>query len=64
VKYGARQLRLVIPYFGYSTMERAIKSGEVVTAKTRAIALCHPTRTRGQSRVHGRSSRRRHTALF
>lgn len=39
VKYGARQLRLVIPYFGYSTMERAIKSGEVVTAKTRARLL-------------------------
>lgn len=39
VKYGARQLRLVIPYFGYSTMERAIKPGEVVTAKTRARLL-------------------------
>ena len=25
-----------MPYFGYSTMERAVKSGEVVTAKTRA----------------------------
>jgi ribose-phosphate pyrophosphokinase len=36
VKYGARSLALVIPYFGYSTMERAVKAGEVVTAKTRA----------------------------
>jgi ribose-phosphate pyrophosphokinase len=36
VKYGARSLALVIPYFGYSTMERAVKTGEVVTAKTRA----------------------------
>lgn len=36
VKHGARSLVLVIPYFGYSTMERAIKPGEVVTAKTRA----------------------------
>jgi len=36
VKYGARSLALVIPYFGYSTMERAVKPGEVVTAKTRA----------------------------
>lgn len=38
VKYGAEQLSLVIPYYGYSTMERpdAGKSGEVVTAKTRA----------------------------
>jgi len=24
---------VVIPYFGYSTMERAVKSGEIVTAK-------------------------------
>lgn len=36
VKYGADRLTLVIPYFGYSTMERAVRSGEVVTAKTRA----------------------------
>jgi ribose-phosphate pyrophosphokinase len=36
VRYGARSLTLVIPYFGYSTMERAVKAGEVVTAKTRA----------------------------
>jgi ribose-phosphate pyrophosphokinase len=36
VHYGARRLTLVIPYFGYATMERATKPGEVVTAKTRA----------------------------
>jgi ribose-phosphate pyrophosphokinase len=36
VKYGARSLSLVIPYFGYATMERAVRAGEVVTAKTRA----------------------------
>jgi len=36
VNYGARRLSLLIPYFGYSTMERAAKPGEVVTAKTRA----------------------------
>ena len=36
VRYGAHSLALVIPYFGYSTMERAVKVGEVVTAKTRA----------------------------
>lgn len=35
-KSGARTLTLVVPYFGYSTMERAGKPGEVVTAKTRA----------------------------
>ena len=38
-KYGARRLDLVIPYFGYSTMERAVKPREVITAKTRARLL-------------------------
>jgi ribose-phosphate pyrophosphokinase len=33
---GARSLSIVMPYFGYSTMERAVRRGEVVTAKTRA----------------------------
>jgi ribose-phosphate pyrophosphokinase len=36
---GARSLTLVIPYFGYSTMERAVKPGEIVVAKTRARLL-------------------------
>lgn len=35
-KYGGKTLTLVIPYFGYSTMERAVKPGEVVTGKSRA----------------------------
>jgi len=39
VRQGARSLALVVPYFGYSTMERATQPGEVVTAKTRARAL-------------------------
>ncbi len=39
VKYGARSLTVVCPYFGYSTMERAVRPGEVVTAKTRARLL-------------------------
>jgi ribose-phosphate pyrophosphokinase len=39
VKNGARTLVLVIPYFGYSTMERATKPGEVVSAKTVARQL-------------------------
>ncbi len=30
---GARRLLFVVPFFGYSTMERAVKPGEVVTAK-------------------------------
>jgi ribose-phosphate pyrophosphokinase len=39
VKYGARTLTLVIPYFGYGTMERAERPGEIVTAKARARLL-------------------------
>lgn len=39
VKYGARSLMLLVPYFGYQTMERAVKSGEIVAAKTRARLL-------------------------
>src|SRR5258708_5159363 len=48
VKYGARSLDLIIPSFGYSTMERAVKFGEVVTAKTRARLLSSiPSAARG-----------------
>lgn len=36
VGLGARTLTMVIPFFGYQTMERRVKSGEVVVAKTRA----------------------------
>ena len=39
VQCGARSLTLVIPYFGYSTMERPVKGGDVVTAKARARLL-------------------------
>jgi ribose-phosphate pyrophosphokinase len=39
VKHGAGSLVLVIPYFGYSTMERSTRPGEVVTAKTIARQL-------------------------
>jgi ribose-phosphate pyrophosphokinase len=39
VSYGASSLSLVIPYYGYSTMERAVLPGEIVTAKTRARLL-------------------------
>lgn len=39
VDEGARSLSLVIPYFGYATMERAVRKGEIVTAKTRARLL-------------------------
>jgi ribose-phosphate pyrophosphokinase len=45
---GAYRLRLVIPFFGYSTMERSVRFGEVVTAKTRARLLSSiPMASRG-----------------
>jgi ribose-phosphate pyrophosphokinase len=50
-KYGAASLTLVIPYFGYSTMERAVKSGEVVTAKTRARLFSAIPEAPGGNRV-------------
>ena len=39
VDHGAQELKLVVPYYGYSTMERAIKDGEAVKAKYRARLL-------------------------
>ena len=39
VESGASTLTLIVPYFGYSTMERAVKPGEAVMAKNRARML-------------------------
>ncbi len=36
---GCRSLKVIVPFFGYSTMERAVRPGEVVKAKTRARIL-------------------------
>lgn len=45
---GAYRLRLVMPFYGYSTMERAVSAGEVVKAKTRARLLSSiPRASRG-----------------
>lgn len=45
---GADRLRLVIPFYGYSTMERAVRPGEIVTAKTRARLISSiPMASRG-----------------
>jgi ribose-phosphate pyrophosphokinase len=45
---GAYRLRLVIPFYGYSTMERSVRPGEVVKAKTRARLLSSiPQASRG-----------------
>lgn len=37
--HGARRIIFAIPFFGYSTMERAGMRGEVVTAKANALLL-------------------------
>jgi ribose-phosphate pyrophosphokinase len=48
VMCGVYRLTLVIPYFGYSTMERGVHPGEVVTAKIRARLLSSiPMASRG-----------------
>ncbi|MBP5343791.1 MAG: ribose-phosphate pyrophosphokinase [Alphaproteobacteria bacterium] len=39
VREQCSSLHLILPYFGYSTMERAVKDGEVVTAKNIACLL-------------------------
>jgi ribose-phosphate pyrophosphokinase len=39
IEYGAHTLTMIIPWFGYATMERATAPGEVVVAKTRARLL-------------------------
>jgi ribose-phosphate pyrophosphokinase len=50
VSYGTNSLTLVVPYFGYSTMERAVLPGEIVTAKTRARLLSSiPKSNRGNN---------------
>jgi len=39
VRDGAAKLSIVIPYFGYSTMEPAVQRGEIVRAKVNATIL-------------------------
>jgi len=52
VSYGANSLSLVVPYFGYSTMERAVLPGEVVTAKTRARLLSAIPRSNRGNKIY------------
>lgn len=52
VSYGADSLSLVVPYFGYSTMERAVLPGEVVTAKTRARLLSSVPRSHRGNKIY------------
>lgn len=39
VDMGAQELKIIVPFLGYSTMERAVKPGEAVKAKVRARLL-------------------------
>lgn len=52
VDLGASSLNIVVPYFGYSTMERAVKHGEVVTAKSRARLLSSIPRSTKGNRIY------------
>jgi ribose-phosphate pyrophosphokinase len=51
VHEGARSLVLVVPYYGYSTMDRAARLGEVVKAKTRARLLSSIVHAREANRI-------------
>ena len=46
VRGGADLLTLIVPYFGYATMDRAVRRGEIVKAKTRARLLSSIPRAR------------------
>lgn len=50
-KHGADALILIIPYYGYATMERSVKKGEIVTAKTRARLLSAIPTTGGGNHI-------------
>jgi len=39
IRLGTKRTTIIIPFLGYSTMERADKPGEIVTAKTNAYLL-------------------------
>lgn len=51
VHEGARSLTLVVPYYGYATMDRAVLAGEVVKAKTRARLLSSIVQAREANRI-------------
>jgi ribose-phosphate pyrophosphokinase len=51
VESGASTLTLIVPYFGYSTMERAVLPGESVMAKNRARILSSIPRAKLGNRI-------------
>jgi ribose-phosphate pyrophosphokinase len=48
---SSQTLTMIVPYFGYSTMERSVHAGEVVTAKNRARLLSAIPQSRGGNRI-------------
>ncbi len=52
VSYGCNSIKLVVPYYGYSTMERAVEPQEIVTAKTRARLLSSIPRSVRGNRIY------------
>ena len=48
---GAQTVSLVLPYFGYGTMDRDVKAGEIVTAKTRALLFSSVPRAASGNRI-------------
>ncbi|ELR70468.1 Ribose-phosphate pyrophosphokinase [Fulvivirga imtechensis AK7] len=52
VSCGANSLSLVVPYYGYSTMERSVLPGEIVTAKTRARLLSSIPRSNKGNKIY------------
>ena len=51
IQQGAISLNIVIPFFGYSTMERMVKEGEIVKAKTRALLFSALPKTDSGNRI-------------
>ena len=51
VRAGARSLSIAMPFMGYSTMERATRPGEVVTAYTRARLIASVPECEAGSRI-------------
>ncbi|MEY4070954.1 MAG: hypothetical protein RL721_1568 [Candidatus Eisenbacteria bacterium] len=51
VDQGAGRLTIVLPFYGYGTMERATMEGEVVTARTRALLFSAVPRAPGGNRL-------------
>lgn len=49
---GAEELHLVIPYYGYATMERAVKAGELVKAKFRAALISAMVNSNAEFKVY------------